>query len=219
MASLAGRRRTYVSPRRRLERFVAHSWLFRLPAGPLIFGGVTLAVALTAFVAAGGTRLERTTWTEVVIILAGATLCAAAIAVPAGPRTPERVRGAWVVFAFALLAAFTAFSITWSLAPAESWLETTRALAYLAALAGGLALGRLAPGRWASLIYAIALSGGPDLRLGGADQGLPGRAGAERAVRAPATAVRLLEQRRPGGGDRAFRRCSGSPRAARAMRR
>ncbi len=158
MASLAGSRRSYVSPRRRLERFVAHSWLFRLPAGLLIFGGVTLTVALTAFVARGGTRLERTTWIEVAIILAGATLCAAAIVVPAGPRTPERLRGAWVVFAFALLAAFTAFSITWSLAPAESWLETTRALAYLAALAGGLALARLAPGRWAWLIYAIALS-------------------------------------------------------------
>ena len=38
---------------------------------------------------------------------------------------------------FALLAVFTALSITWSLMPSDSWLETNRTLAYLAALAGG----------------------------------------------------------------------------------
>ena len=62
------------------------------------------------------------------------------------PRSGCAAPGSLV--AFALLAAFTAFSITWSLTPAESWLETNRTFAYLAALAGGLALGRLAPRRW-----------------------------------------------------------------------
>ena len=61
-------------------------------------------------------------------------------------RTPARLRGAWVLVAFALLAVFTALSITWSLMPSDSWLETNRTLAYLAVLAGGLALGRLRPG-------------------------------------------------------------------------
>ena len=67
----------------------------------------------------------------------------------ATPRTPARLRGVWLLGAFALLTVFTALSISWSLTPDESWLETNRMLAYLAALAGGLALGRLAPGRWA----------------------------------------------------------------------
>ena len=64
----------------------------------------------------------------------------------------------WLLGAFALLTAFTALSITWSLTPSESWLETNRMLAYLATLAGGLALGRLAPGRWAALIGGVALA-------------------------------------------------------------
>ena len=120
------------------------------------------------------------------------------------PRARPRVlRGSWVLVAFALLAVFTALSISWSLMPDDSWLETNRTLAYLAALAGGLALGRLAPGpleraaRPAIAIGAVAL-----VRLGAADQGLPGRARARRAVRPPAAAVRLLEQRRARGGAR-----------------
>ena len=82
-------------------------------------------------------------------MLAGGALCALAIVVPREARTPARLRGVWLLGAFALLTAFTALSINWSLTPSESWLETNRMLAYLATLAGGLALGRLAPGRWA----------------------------------------------------------------------
>ena len=59
---------------------------------------------------------------------------------------------------FALLAAYTALSIIWSLAPSDSWLEANRTLAYLAAFAGAMALARLAPGRWAAVLHGIALA-------------------------------------------------------------
>jgi hypothetical protein len=41
--------------------------------------------------------------------------------------------------------------------PSDSWIETSRTLSYLAALAGGLALGRLAPGRWSAVIGGVAI--------------------------------------------------------------
>ena len=59
------------------------------------------------------------------------------------------------MLAFALLAAYTALSIIWSLSPSDSWLETNRTLAYLAVFAGGVALVRLAPGRWAAMLYGV----------------------------------------------------------------
>ena len=87
------------------------------------------------------------TWTYVLLMLAGgAAVRARAAVVPRESRTPARLRGVWLLGAFALLTAFTALSINWSLTPSESWLETNRMLAYLATLAGALALGRLAPG-------------------------------------------------------------------------
>jgi tetratricopeptide (TPR) repeat protein len=117
---------------------------------------VTLATLLCTFIAQGGTNLKRTTWTEVGLMLAGAAVCALAIA---HPRVrPARAHGAWLVFAFALLAVFTTLSITWSLTPGDSWLESSRTFAYLAALGAGVALGRMAPRQWSALIYAMAIA-------------------------------------------------------------
>ncbi len=42
--------------------------------------------------------------------------------------------------------------------PNDSWLETNRTFAYFATFAGGLALGRLRPGRWSALLAGIAIS-------------------------------------------------------------
>lgn len=128
------------------------------PAAPTILVGVAFSILLCAFLARGGTQLERTTWTYVLLMLAGGALCAAALVMPRDPRTPARLRGVWLIAAFALLVAFTAFSVTWSLTPSESWLETNRMLAYLSVLAGGFALGRLAPGRWAALLGGVAVA-------------------------------------------------------------
>ena len=111
-----------------------------------------------AFISRGGSQLEGTTWTEVGVLLIGAAVCAAALALPRAARAPERIRGAIALSAFAALAVFTALSITWSLTPHDSWLEASRTFAYLAAFAAGLALGRLAPSHWKSLLAGIAVA-------------------------------------------------------------
>jgi hypothetical protein len=124
----------------------------------VLAGGVASACVLTAFAAGGGSQLERTTWTEVAVMLGGAALCALALVVPRTERTPARLRGITALAAFAALAVYTALSMTWSLTPGESWLETNRTFAYLATMAGGLALGRLAPRQWSAMLIGVALA-------------------------------------------------------------
>ena len=155
MSSLAGR----ASPgplahRGRRARTVA----FPLPdaaTGLALAVGVVLAAI--AFAAAGGLRLERTTYVEVAIMLGGAGLCAAALlSVPRG--TPMgKLYGGWALLCVAGLAALTAASIAWSLAPADSWVEANRTFAYLAAFAGGIALVRLLPLAWSGMLEGVAI--------------------------------------------------------------
>lgn len=156
MSALARRRRVYVAPRRGLQRRLRTASL-RLPVpvggGPLIAVGVAAVMALCAFVARGGTLLEPTTWTEVILMLAGATLCAAALM---WPRTGGRT-GVGTAAAFAALTVLTVVAITWSLTPGDTWVDANRMLAYLAVLAGGVALGRLAPGRAGAVVQGVAL--------------------------------------------------------------
>jgi O-antigen ligase len=97
-----------------------------------------VAVALGA---RGGSGLERTGIVEIALIAVGAALVGAAVLrAPAG-----RVPGAVAVGAFGALAAITALSIDWSIAPDLSYVETGRTLAYLATFAGAVAGARLAP--------------------------------------------------------------------------
>ena len=120
--------------------------------------GLTLAVgglvAAIAFTADGGFRLERTTWTEVGLILLGAVLVAAALV---SRGIEGRQYGVAMLLGFAALSVFTTLSIIWSLSPADSWLETNRTFAYLATLAGALSLARLTPQRWAAVLNGIGL--------------------------------------------------------------
>jgi hypothetical protein len=117
----------------------------------LAVGGVITAIAFTAD---GGFRLERTTWTEVGLILLGAVLVAAALV---SRGVGGRLYGGAMLLGFAALSVFTALSIVWSLSPADSWLEANRTFAYLAVLAGALSLARLAPQRWAAVLHGVAL--------------------------------------------------------------
>jgi hypothetical protein len=115
---------------------------------------VALAVAAASFVAAGGLRLERTTDVLIGMMLAGAALVASALVFR--PRSTDRpLHGGGPLLAFGALAAFTAFSVMWSLAPSDSWIEANRTFAYLAVLAAGIALARLAPERWSAVIVGV----------------------------------------------------------------
>jgi hypothetical protein len=134
----------------------AHFATPRDRGGPALAGTIALLLAGTAFVADGGLRLERTTYVEVAFMLLGAALCAAALLVPRA--RVQRLHGGLALTAVALLAAYTAVSITWSLAPSDSWIEANRTFSYLAAFAGTMALARLAPGRWPAVLHGIAIA-------------------------------------------------------------
>ena len=135
-------------PTRPYTRTVTIPW-----AGPgaWLSIAVSLVILLATFVGRGGVRLGPTTTVEIGLMLAGAVAVAAACLRGAHGR----LHGVPAVIAFGLLAAYTALSILWSLSPSDSWLETNRTLAYLAVFAGGVALVRLAPGRWAEMLYGV----------------------------------------------------------------
>ena len=116
---------------------------------------VAVVLSAAAFGADGGLRLERLTWTEIGLVLVGAGLVIAALLTT---ERAGRVYGALTLAALAALTVFTAISINWSMAPSSSWQEANRTLAYLATLAGALALVRLIPGRWAAVLEGVAVA-------------------------------------------------------------
>ncbi len=75
---------------------------------------VAIAFAAIAFGARGGSELERTSLTLALTVLACAALCI--VVLLRGPR-PGRVHGLGALACFVLLAAITALSISWSIAP------------------------------------------------------------------------------------------------------
>jgi len=87
-------------------------------------------------------------------MLAGAALSAAALLWRPRTAHPPQHRGG-PLLALGVLAAFTALSVLWSLAPDDSWVEANRTLAYVAVFAGGVALARLLPRRWSALIVGV----------------------------------------------------------------
>ena len=164
----------------------------------MLAAGIALAIAAASFAAAGGLRLERTTNVLIAAMLAGAALVATAIIQRPWTRDAP-LYGGGALLAVAVLAAGTALSVIWSLAPSDSWIEAARTFAYLALFAAGMALVRLEP---------RGLVGGargrrrwlPDrLRLGAADQGLPRLARLGGDLRPAARAVRVLELGRADG--------------------
>jgi hypothetical protein len=104
----------------------------------VILGG---ALAGVAFGAAGGSELTRTTIVEVLMVVAGAVVVAAAVAW--GRRGP--VYGSASVLLFGALAALTALSVMWAVVPALAYIEAGRTFAYFAVFAAGVAAARLAP--------------------------------------------------------------------------
>jgi hypothetical protein len=120
----------------------------------LTLGGALCALAfLTTGGTTDGTNLGPNTWAQIALVLIAAGLGIAAVRVCASGRA----WGATSLGLFAALAALTLLSISWSVQPANSWLDTNLTLSYLAAFAGGLALARIAPERWAAIIGAVVL--------------------------------------------------------------
>jgi tetratricopeptide (TPR) repeat protein len=117
--------------------------------------GIAGVLATIAFVGNGGLQLGASTLVEIGVIVIAAALVAAAI-VLVGVRA--EVHGAATLTAFAALSGFTALSILWSLYPSESWVETNRTLAYLAAFAAGIAAVRLVRERWAAAAWGVLLA-------------------------------------------------------------
>lgn len=123
----------------------------------LVTAGVAATVVVLAFYARGGVAIGPMTWSEMVLIVAGAAVCAFAIAAPSRVERVAPAHGVRTVALFAAFVGFSALSIIWSLAPADTWLEANRLLAYLAVFAAGVGLARLIPGRWPSLLGGFAL--------------------------------------------------------------
>ena len=140
--SLSGR------PRTRASALALH-----VGADAAVTWAVALSLTAISVGAAGGLDLERTTWTEIAMLVAGAGIAAWALLTrPAGPW-----RGGLALLGLAALAVYTALSITWSLSPTDSWLEADRTFAYVAVFAAALALVHLVPGRWPAVLGGIAL--------------------------------------------------------------
>ncbi|HWF73049.1 MAG TPA: hypothetical protein VG186_06880, partial [Solirubrobacteraceae bacterium] len=120
----------------------------------MILGAALCALAFfTTGGTTSGTDLASNTWGEIASVLIACGLGVAAVRV--GAR--GRAWGAVALGLFAALAALTLLSISWSVQPDNTWLDTNLTLAYLGAFGGALALARLAPERWAAIVGAVIL--------------------------------------------------------------
>jgi O-Antigen ligase len=118
---------------------------------PLTVGA---ALAGIVFGAAGGTELGRTSVVEILMVLLGGAIVAAAIVW--GRRGP--LYGGTSVLMLGVLAALTALSVMWAIVPELSYVEAGRTLAYLAVFAAGVAGARLAPRAGPVVIQGILLA-------------------------------------------------------------
>ncbi len=140
-----------------LSRLVSRSWL-ALAIGAAISATCFAATSgvLSVEGSPAGAELGPNTVVQMSLTLLGGVLVALAFARESAGRT--RAFGLGATFALFSLATFTALSVNWSLAPANSWLEANRTLAYAATFAGAVALVRLCAGRWRSVISGVLLA-------------------------------------------------------------
>ena len=113
------------------------------------------ALAGVAFGAEGGLTLERTTVTEIALVLGGALV--AAVAALIAP-TPRRAWGAVSLAAVAALAALTAASVIWSVQPSDTWLQANLLVAYLVAFGAAIALARVTPRGSGWVVAAVVMA-------------------------------------------------------------
>jgi O-antigen ligase len=120
----------------------------------LTLGGALCALTfVTGAGTTNGADLGPNTWAQIVSIIVAAGLGIAAVRLAARGRA----WGAAALGLFAAFAALTLLSISWSVQPENTWLNTNLTLSYLAAFGGGIALARLAPERWAAIVGAVVV--------------------------------------------------------------
>ena len=124
----------------------------RASAASAALGAILAAVALLA---RGGNDVGRMAAVEIVIVLAGGIVLAAAVALAARDRP---LYGAVALICFAVLTAVTALSMNWSIAPDETLEEAARSFAYLAIFAAAVAGARLAPRAAPVVVRGILLA-------------------------------------------------------------
>jgi len=124
-------------------------------SGPLLTVAFAAAVVAIALGGNGGLQLEQITRVEIWVDIGAGLLCAAGVLAALPARRP------WGFATLALFAAFTVLtglSIGWAIVPADAWIEVNRTLSGFAVMASGVALVRLAPGRWRALLGGVLLA-------------------------------------------------------------
>jgi len=122
-----------------------------LTAGITVILAASLLVA-TAVIGEGGLDLSSATHAEELLLLASGALICFSVLTAAKSLKPW---GAVTALLFVLLTLFTALSITWSVEPSESWLESSKMLAFLAVFVTGIALSRRFPNRSSILLGSL----------------------------------------------------------------
>ncbi|MEA2392965.1 MAG: hypothetical protein QOJ82_856 [Solirubrobacteraceae bacterium] len=135
--------------------FARRLTLPRVEAGPLAtvaFAAVLVAVALEG---GGGLQLGPVTRVELAVDVLAGGLTAGAVVAGGHAR---RMWGAVTLALMAGLVVLTALSIGWAVQPSDAWIEANRTLSYLATMGAGVALVRLFPERWPSLLGGVVLA-------------------------------------------------------------
>ena len=122
---------------------------------PLLTIALGAGLAAVALGAQGGLQLKPITTTEIVLDLLAGVLCAAALLVG---RSGRRAWGAGTLALMAAFAVLTGVSIVWAIQPSAAWIEANRTITAFAMLASGIALVRLVPDRWRSLLGGVLVA-------------------------------------------------------------
>jgi O-antigen ligase len=127
----------------------------RVAAEPLVTVAFAAVFAAIALEGGGGLQLGPLTRVEIAVDAVAGALTAAAIVAGGHAR---RLWGGLTLALMGALVAVTTVSITWAVEPAAAWVEANRTLSYLATMAAGVALVRLFPRAWASLLGGVVLA-------------------------------------------------------------
>jgi O-Antigen ligase len=124
-----------------------------LPALPTLL--VAAVLCLVTFLAGGGLNLRTATPVEIGLTLGcGLGIAAAILLTPAA----RPVRGLWPTGLLLALAALSAASVVWSVAPDSSWVNAGRLLAYSGVFAFAALLARAVPARWSAVLGGVLLA-------------------------------------------------------------